>query len=225
MKMLVVFLVLFRGSSAMAEDLFGKVFVFPSVSALPHVVLTPDKEGPFSAATVCLRSFTDNKGKTSLFSVATPSYDNAFLLYQPVKGTFRVHINNKAHDFFDLPDHPHEWNSICWTWEKSSGLTQLWVNGKRSLRVKMFSDDILAEKLSIIIGQEQDTFGGGFDEQQCFVGELSDVHMWDLVLDSCEIQNYMKMFSFTPGNVLNWRELTYKENNGVLVKENQSKDC
>ncbi|XP_064177860.1 C-reactive protein-like isoform X2 [Anguilla rostrata] len=225
MEKLVVLLLLVTCGSTKSEDLTGKAFTFPSVSATRYATLTPDMEGPFSAVTLCLRSFPDNSRIQTLFSLATPSHQNAFLLYKPKKGNYRVHVNDLAHDFFEMPDNQNEWNSVCWTWDGKTGLTQVWVNGKRSIRVKITTDTVLAGTPIIILGQDQDTYGGGFDKNQCFVGDLTDVHMWNYVLDICEIQNYMNYFTFTPGNVLNWKALNYKVNDEVLVEPNQSGGC
>uniref|UniRef100_A0A0E9Y1F7 Uncharacterized protein n=2 Tax=Anguilla TaxID=7935 RepID=A0A0E9Y1F7_ANGAN len=35
----------------------------------------------------------------------------------------------------------------------------------------------------------------------------------------------MNYFTFTPGNVLNWKALNYKVNDEVLVEPNQSGGC
>lgn len=67
--------------------------------------------------------------------------------------------------------------------------------------------------------QEQDSHGGGFDQRQCFTGMMSDVHMWNYVLSSCEIQNYMVDQNFTPGNVLNWKALEYQIFSKVLIED------
>ncbi|KAJ8284404.1 hypothetical protein COCON_G00032540 [Conger conger] len=222
MEKLVFLLVLLTGSAIQSEDLTGKVFSFLSVSTTHYATLTPDVEGPYSALTLCLRSFPENGIAKTLFSLATPSKDNAFLLYQAEKGGYRVHINNLVHDFLLMPDNQNEWNSVCWTWDSKTGLTQVWVNGRRK-RVKIESEPIASP--SIILGQEQDSYGGRFDANQCFVGDLSDVHMWNYVLDSCAIQDYMNAFTFTPGNVLNWKALNYNVNGEVLVEPNHSTGC
>ena len=69
--------------------------------------------------------------------------------------------------------------------------------------------------------QEQDSHGGGFDINQCFVGMLSDVHMWDHALTPCEIQDYTDHFNITPGNVLNWKALSFQTIGNVLIEEKQ----
>ncbi|GLD63607.1 C-reactive protein-like protein [Lates japonicus] len=76
----------------------------------------------------------------------------------------------------------------------------------------------------IVLGQEQDSLGGGFDIKQSFIGMMTDVHMWDYVLSSCEIHNYVDELNFTPGNVLNWRALGFRTTGKVLV-ENQLIAC
>ncbi|XP_036404150.1 serum amyloid P-component-like isoform X1 [Megalops cyprinoides] len=226
MEKLVFFLVLFTGCSAKYEaDLKGKVFTFPLVSTNSYVELQPDMEGSLSAVTVCLRSFPDNKRANTLFSLATPSHMNAFLLYQSEVGAYRVHINDMRYDFFGLPDHLNKWNSVCWTWDSRTGITQVWVNGMRSVRIMLYADGVIAGAPSIILGQEQDTYGGGFDKAQCFLGELTDVHMWNYVLTPCEINSYMSDISFTPGNVLNWRAINYTVHSNVFVEENQLHAC
>lgn len=38
---------------------------------------------------------------------------------------------------------------------------------------------VVGEEVAIVLGQEQDAFGGSFDARQSFVGEMSSVYMWD----------------------------------------------
>ncbi|KAF1387868.1 hypothetical protein PFLUV_G00084380 [Perca fluviatilis] len=71
----------------------------------------------------------------------------------------------------------------------------------------------------IILGQEQDAHGGGFDLKQCFVGMMSDVHMWDYTLSPCEMQKYVDDLNFTPGNVLNWRAMEFQIIGRVLIED------
>ncbi|XP_061565844.1 C-reactive protein-like [Cololabis saira] len=201
------------------EDLSGKMFTFPAETNSAHVKLITTKHH-FSAVTVCHRSITDLKREHSLFSLATPSFDNDFLIFwQESTQNFIPFIRNKLVGFGSFVYKPITWHSICTTWDSTSGLMQMWVDGQSSIRKFISSGSNISGQTLIILGQEQDSYGGGFDSKQSFVGMMSDVHMWDYTLSPCEIQNYMNSQSFTPGNVLNWKALDYNIVGNVLVEK------
>lgn len=59
---------------------------------------------------------------------------------------------------------------------------------------------------SLVLGQEQDSIGGGFETAQSFKGMLSRVNVWDKVLTEAEIKN-SKLCLFDKdkeGNVYKW---------------------
>ncbi|XP_071780774.1 C-reactive protein-like [Centroberyx gerrardi] len=219
MAAVLLFIVLLSGCKADVDDLSGKVFSFPEESDTSHVKLSANTQTPISAMTLCLRFFSEQHRGQSLFSLATPSHDNNLLLFKPHQlGKYRVHVEGADLDFFGLPDDKNGWNSVCWTWQSGSGLTQLWVNGKRSVRAFLRANLSITGKPSVILGQEQDTYGGGFHMKQSFVGDITDVHLWDRVLSPCEIRLYIEGKSFAPGNVLNWRALEYASEGNVFVE-------
>ena len=70
----------------------------------------------------------------------------------------------------------NKWHQICVTWENSKGE---WKSYKDGVFVKSGVDfkkgyTIHAEG-SLVLGQEQDDVGGGFDSKQSFVGRLASV--------------------------------------------------
>uniref|UniRef100_A0AAV2MH22 Pentraxin (PTX) domain-containing protein n=1 Tax=Knipowitschia caucasica TaxID=637954 RepID=A0AAV2MH22_KNICA len=111
---------------------------------------------------------------------------------------------------------PNKWHSICTTWDWSSGLLQLWLNGQ-PLTKKYINGNAI-----IVLGQEQDSHGGGFDIKQSFQGMLTDVHMWNYVLSTCEIQSYMKDQFYTPGNVVTWKALDFAITGNVQIEDKQT---
>ncbi|MED6249545.1 hypothetical protein ATANTOWER_015865 [Ataeniobius toweri] len=125
-------------------------------------------------------------------------------------------------DLLGLDNKLNVWHSVCLTWDSESGIGQLWFDGTSSVR-KFLSGSEISQPL-VILGQEQDSYGGGFDSQQSFVGMMSDIHLWDYVLSPCEIQRYVDNLNFTPGNVLNWMALTCDITEGVLIEDKQ-KTC
>ena len=52
----------------------------------------------------------------------------------------------------------------------------------------------------MVLGQEQDSVGGGFDSTQSLQGMLSDVNVWDKVLLSAEIIEMSKSCQLDEGN-------------------------
>uniref|UniRef100_A0A668A478 Pentraxin family member n=1 Tax=Myripristis murdjan TaxID=586833 RepID=A0A668A478_9TELE len=202
--------------------LSGKMFTFPQQTNTAHVRLNTTRED-FSAVTVCLRSFTDLSRNHVLFSLATPSAANDFLLFKRAAAN-QIEISARnVGALFDGQEYTlNTWLSVCATWDSTSGLGQLWLNGKPSSRKFTSTGSNIRGRAIITLGQEQDSHGGGFDANQSLVGMISDVHMWDYVLSNCEIHRYMDNLNFTPGNVLNWRALDFQIRGRVLLEEKQA---
>lgn len=96
-----------------------------------------------------------------------------------------------------------------------SELGQLWLDSKPTFR-----GDI--DEAPIILGQIQDNYGEGLDKNQCFIGLITDVHMSDNVLPPDQIKLYMtddRGKGFTPGNVLNWRNLAFRISGMVFMED------
>lgn len=197
------------------------MFTFPQQTSRTHVRLNTTRQ-VFSAATVCLRAITDLVRDHTLFSLSTPSAVNGFLIFWDSKASeLEVHIKNINAEFKGQDYKTNTWHSICATWDSTSGLVQLWLYGMPSVKKYVGSESIRGSTI-IMLGQEQDTHGGGFDMKQAFTGMVSDVHMWDYVLSPCEIQRYVDELNFTPGTVLNWRALEFDIIDRVLIENKQS---
>ncbi|XP_040203122.1 C-reactive protein-like [Rana temporaria] len=182
------------------QHLQSKVFVFPKETDTDHVILRSTITRPLQEITVCLHSYTDLSRPYTLFSLATPGKDNAFVIdFQP-PNICSVSINQELTSF-RTDSESLAWRHICVTWDSNTGVVQLWVNGKLYPRRGSMKGSSIAAETSIVLGQEQDSFGGKFDEKQSLVGEISDVHMWDYVLTPEDISGRHK------GNVINWLSL------------------
>ncbi|KAM3591435.1 uncharacterized protein V6R79_009567 [Siganus canaliculatus] len=219
MERLVFLLALLCIGSTEYQDLSDKVFTFPTESATSWVRLNATVEQPIKALTVCVRFFSSLTRGQSLFSVSVPSESNAILIYKYPAGVYQLYVGGSSISIYDMPDNTREWNSLCWTWDSATGLTALWVNNKRSER-KILSKGITAIGAPIIIlGQDQDSYGGGFSWKESFTGDITDVHMWDSVITPCEIKHYLEGSSHSPGNILNWLNLDYSITDSVYVQD------
>ena len=67
----------------------------------------------------------------------------------------------------------------------------------------------------VILGQDQDNYGGGFNRKQSFKGEMYGVNMWNKVLSSSEILNMSKSCSNGVGNFLRWKDFVTGLNGNV----------
>ncbi|OCT68881.1 hypothetical protein XELAEV_18040189mg [Xenopus laevis] len=209
-KMLVVMLILASASGILTQrDMSGKVFSIPKESSTSYICLLPMKNGPFASLTVCLKSHTSLTRDYSLFSLATETKDNDFLLFQEKKTTGNQDL------YFDIPGSSAV-RSICVSWDSLTGDVVVWVNGNPSPRQIFMKGYKVNANPIIIIGQEQDSYGGGFDAAQSFVGEISDVHMWDRVLTSQELTDVLYNRGMA-GNVINWHNLHYETKGEVTI--------
>ncbi|XP_006861817.1 PREDICTED: C-reactive protein [Chrysochloris asiatica] len=92
---------------------------------------------------------------------------------------------------------------IYTNWESTSGIVEYWVDGKPRIRKSLKKGYTVGSEANIILGQEQDSFGGEFYVNQSLVGDIGDVNMWYFVLSPEEINTVYSGRTFSP-NVLNW---------------------
>ncbi|XP_018595617.2 serum amyloid P-component-like [Scleropages formosus] len=218
MKPLAVFLTLLASSLAVPKDLTGRMFVFPVLSDTAHARLVPAVDKILYNITVCLRFFSDESKEQSLFSLATPTEHHGLYLYQVADGGYHLYVWGQLATFPALPYERNQWNSICATWDSSAGLTQLWVNGVASPKKALRAGESIAGTPIVVLGQDQDSYGGTFNTADAFVGHITDVHMWDYRLSPCEIQSYTGNLLFMPGNYLNWQALEFTRHGYVVVE-------
>ena len=63
---------------------------------------------------------------------------------------------------------------------------------------------VIRGKGTLVLGQEQDTVGGGFLASQSFVGEMTGVNIWDRVFGGNEVVSLSKSCVAGEGNVYKW---------------------
>ncbi|XP_027695835.1 serum amyloid P-component-like [Vombatus ursinus] len=197
-------------------DLRKEVFVFPKESSDAHVLLIPQMKKPLQNLTVCLRAYTDLNRSYALFSYATRTHDNELLLFKPRVGEYNLQIGNEKISF-EINDDLSYPVHICVSWESASGIAELWINDKPLVRKGLKKGYLVGAEAKIILGQEQDSFGGNFDHRQSFVGEIGEVHMWDFVLSPFQVHSLYSGQTFS-GNILNWGALNYLIKGYVVTK-------
>nr|XP_006115301.1 mucosal pentraxin-like [Pelodiscus sinensis] len=213
-------LILAGVSGAVAQtDIEGQVFVFPKESADAHVILNMNHNGPLKNFTVCLRYFTDLTRPYSLFSYATRAKDNEILLFKDKPGVLSLTVGGQQ-VVFTVPENTGSsrwWEHVCASWESATGIAELWVNWNPLPRKGLQKGYSISNQGMIVLGQDQDSFGGGFDAKQSFVGELTKVNMWDLVTARDAVRA-ASADSQLPPSVLSWGALQYQVKGYVVLK-------
>lgn len=164
--------------------------------------------------TVCtlLRFNPHCSGHSTVFSYSIPSYINEFQLRanltqgKPVQLALLVHgIHGPYHDAFNYDD---SWHSVCVSWSQNGGRWAIYAHGHVVYAAEgLNSMDSIGNGGFFIIGQEQDTFGGSFKSDESFSGSITELHIWNRVLNSSEISSMEKKCSpVSSGLVFKWSE-------------------
>lgn len=198
------------------QDLSSSVLVFPRESQNAHVQVTAKLEKPLNNFTVCLKSYTDLTRPYSLFSYATRKQSNEILLFKPKPGQYDLNVGNQVLSF-TVPEILGGTQHVCVSWESSTGIVSFWFNGNPWPRKGLQKGYTVGVPASILLGQDQDSFGGGFDAKQSFVGEISSVYMWDTGISGGEVVSAMYDTPVqTP--IFGWKDFPYKIVGEVYLK-------
>ncbi|KAG1925026.1 neuronal pentraxin-1-like [Pimephales promelas] len=141
------------------------------------------------------------------FSYAVPGQANELVLIEWGNNPMEILINDKVAKLpFIIND--GKWHHICITWTTRDGVWEAFQDGVlRGTGENLAPYHPIKPNGVLVLGQEQDTLGGGFDATQAFVGELANFSIWDRKLTGGEIYNLATCNNRTQaGNVLSWLE-------------------
>ncbi|XP_026179294.1 adhesion G-protein coupled receptor D2 isoform X2 [Mastacembelus armatus] len=170
------------------------------------------------AVTICTRLLFDPNGFgiSTIFSYSIQSYINEFQLRanriqgKPVQLALLVHgVHGPYQEAFD---NVNIWHSVCVSWSQNGGRWELFIDGNVVSRGDgLNSSENIGPDGLFIIGQEQDTFGGSFKKDESFSGSITELHIWDRVLNCSEIKTMEKECSpISSGLVFKWNETAMK---------------
>ncbi|XP_078251223.1 sushi, von Willebrand factor type A, EGF and pentraxin domain-containing protein 1 isoform X2 [Rhinoraja longicauda] len=132
--------------------------------------------------------------------------DNAFLLTDYNGWVFYVNGKEKVTDCPSVND--GNWHHISVTWNSTDGgAWKVYIDGKVSDGGKDLSTgQSIPGGGALVLGQEQDLKGEGFNPAESFVGSLSQLNIWDYVLTPEQIKSMATACpeDLTKGNVLAW---------------------
>jgi len=128
---------------------------------------------------------------STLFSGSGGGNHNAMILILNATGTqVTGYINGAATSTFNLgaadPD-DGLWHHLVWVRNSVSGEANLYIDGVSVDTDTTVTTTVSLDAGGVIIGQEQDRFGGGFDANQCFQGWIDEIRIYNRVLDASDV--------------------------------------
>ncbi|KAF7657191.1 hypothetical protein LDENG_00030750 [Lucifuga dentata] len=170
------------------------------------------------AFTICLWLRPADRGIGTPLSYAVPEQPNELVLLQGLHTPTEMLINDKvAHLPLNLSR--SSWQHICVSWSQKGGVWQAYQGGKlRGEGHALAAGHHIRPGGMLVLGQEQDSLGGGFDASQALVGELSQFGLWDRVLTPGQVASLARCSRVTQGSVAPWTE------KGVEVYGGATKD-
>jgi hypothetical protein len=126
----------------------------------------------------------------ALLSYATSGNDNNSLLFFN-SGTLNLYgPTGSVASSWTIPN-TTTWYQIVRTRVATSGAEILYINGVSTYTTTLAVATNFTSGGSLVIGQEQDSVGGGFDSAQCFIGDVGVIKIYNRTLTPLEVtQNY-----------------------------------
>ncbi|XP_077983821.1 sushi, von Willebrand factor type A, EGF and pentraxin domain-containing protein 1-like [Glandiceps talaboti] len=137
-------------------------------------------------------------------TVGDHTEDNTILL--SYYDNFKLTINGEdAYTDSEVAD--NEWHHVVVTWANEGGRWQFYMDGVVQSSGEHFQEDsIVPGGGSLILGQEQDELGGGFNPSETFIGDMSRLNIWNSVLTESDIVVMASHCSDRIGNIVAWSD-------------------
>ncbi|KAK3753724.1 hypothetical protein QZH41_013810 [Actinostola sp. cb2023] len=197
---------------------------FPRKSTQDYVVAEKPFVKNLTAFTVGMWVQMANDSKTKLsttvffsYAIINGSDNNRELFFEMDAHEVWLGIRTiqKRHD---MPENflDEKWHHVCLIWENSFGKYYFHIDGVKIFEGIVANGDQIRAPGAIVLGQEQRTYIGGFNEYQSFTGNLTSVNMWDKALDPSGVEDLAKRCPTVEGNLVKWSDLYAKLRHGAV---------
>ncbi|XP_075137741.1 C-reactive protein-like [Leptodactylus fuscus] len=197
------------------QNMDEDMFTFSKISTDSYVKLFPSSNGPFHELSLCLRFKATLKKDLTAFSLATHGCFNCFRIMFFPESAQQFQLTMTKHLSVSLKGvNLSEWTSVCVSWSAHTGNVTLQID-QNHYEHKLNAQPIDGAP-SIIIGQDQDTYGGGFQKSQSFVGDIAGINMWNKTLSGDEMLAFL-YYDNIRGNVVTWSDLKFDLKGNVTI--------
>ncbi|XP_062872097.1 carbonic anhydrase 6 [Trichomycterus rosablanca] len=151
--------------------------------------------------TVCMNLRMHPRPIHTVLSYSNSVNDNELMITMGHEVGFWI-----GNEFVNLPHklRPHSWAHYCITWASHTGGAQLWVNSIEGEEQYIRAGYTIISGGQLILGKDLDGLLG-ISDSDAFVGQMTDVNVWDYLLSPEEIKEQMSCDKNpVKGNVLAW---------------------
>ncbi|XP_063076953.1 neuronal pentraxin receptor-like [Engraulis encrasicolus] len=161
---------------------------------------------PLHALTACLWLRPLGTGLGTPLSYAVAGQPNELALLLGKHHTLELIINDQV-ALLPVNISVGVWQHMCVSWHRKGGQWKAYQGGRVCGEGAGVSPGhTIRPGGTLILGQEQDVVGGGFDASQALQGELSQLNVWDRALRPAEVSALAHCTQGLLGNVVPWRE-------------------
>ncbi|KYO35953.1 pentraxin-4 [Alligator mississippiensis] len=191
----------------------GSMLLFPNVSTENFATLTPGFQASLYELSLCSWVSTPFPYLGTILSYAMEENDNKLVLHgrnARVHGSIHFVIGDPA--FRELPVGQlldSRWHHLCIIWSSVQGQYWFYVNRRLvSMGSKFQKGYVIPPGGSLILGQEQDVVGGGFDPSEAFVGRLAGLAIWNRALSPGEVSGIATGKGLPHGTILTLADIS-----------------
>ncbi|XP_017665419.1 PREDICTED: adhesion G-protein coupled receptor D2 [Lepidothrix coronata] len=168
------------------------------------------------AVTACAHLQWDTRTQeiATIFSYAVPAFINEFQLrgFMDEEGFVRFALIVHGHHSPYLPVFraDRQWHHFCVTWQQENGTWAIYADGKRRASASGLcaagpaAPQAIYGQGTFIIGQDQDSLGGTFRAKESFSGNITDLHIWQKVLSTEQIEKVRSCWVTEQDLVFGW---------------------
>ena len=127
-------------------------------------------------------------GGTAIVSYGSTAADNDWLLFDPSSLSLYTATAAVASGV-SITD--GNWKQVVRTSNRVTGEEVLYINGSSSYSTTLAAGTMVTSGGSLVLAQEQDSVGGGFDPNQAFGGNIAIVRLYNIILSASQVsQNF-----------------------------------
>uniref|UniRef100_A0A8C0IVK4 Pentraxin 4 n=1 Tax=Chelonoidis abingdonii TaxID=106734 RepID=A0A8C0IVK4_CHEAB len=199
------------------------MLLFPNASTENFATFGQGFQTGLHELSVCSWVSTHARSLGTILSYATEENDNKLVLHgRNTAALASIHFVIGDPAFRELPVGQlldGRWHHMCVIWSSIQGKYWFYVDRRLASTGSKFQEGYeIPPDGSLVLGQEQDVVGGGFDPSEAFVGRLAGLAIWNRTLMPGEVSSIAIGKGLPRGTILKLADVSSL--NGSIQKVN-----